>query len=176
MLGLGAGGVNRKYPVEKYLVALKELIKKNLVFVIVGSKSELEDAQFIEENLPPEKVLNLVGQTTLRETEAIISQMDFYLGNVTGVMHMAAAAQVPVLTIYRGAADKDDFLPGVCSECHRFPPWQTKSVILRPDHQLEECARRGPIYGWCHVSDRPHCIAQISPQEIIDGFEILEEL
>lgn len=176
LLGLGAGFPSRKYPVEKLLVALKELVKKNLTFVIVGGKSELEDANFVEKNLPSGKVLNLVGQTTLRETEAVISQMDFYLGNATGVMHMAAAAHVPVLTIYRGAADKEDFLPGLFSEFQRFPPWQTKSVILHPDHQLEECAKRGPIYGWCHVGDRPHCIAQISPQEIIDGFETLEAL
>ena len=176
LLGLGAGSPNRKYPPEKFLVALKELVKKDLVFVIVGGQSELADAKFIEQNLPSGKVLNLVGQTTLRETEAVISQMDFYLGNVTGVMHMAAAAQVPVLTIYRGAADRDDYLPGVFSEFQRFPPWQTKAVMLRPDRQLEECARRKPTYGWCHVNDRPHCIAQISPQEIIDGFEVLEQL
>ena len=177
LLGIGAGFPSRKYPVKKFLVALKELVKKNLTFVIVGGKSEFADAKFIEENLPSGKVLNLVGQTTLRETEAVVSQMDFYLGNATGVMHMAAAAQVSVLTIYRGSADKeDDFLPGAFSECRRFPPWQTKSVILRPDRQLEECAKRGPIYGWCHVSDRPHCIAQISPQKIIDGFEKLEAL
>ena len=176
LLGLGAGSANRKYPPEKYLVALKELVKKNLTFVLVGGQAEADDAKFIEQNLPREKIFNLVGQTTLRETEAVISQMDFYLGNVTGVMHMAAAAQVPVLTIYRGAADKENFLPGIFSESQRFPPWQTKAVILQPDRQLDECARRGPLYGWCHVYDRPHCITQITPQEIIDGFEVLEKL
>ncbi|MBQ3726469.1 MAG: glycosyltransferase family 9 protein [Selenomonadaceae bacterium] len=176
LLGIGAGELNRKYPVEKLLVALKELLKKDLVFVIVGGKSEFEDAAFLEKNLPREKVLNLTGKTTLRETEAIISQMDFYLGNDTGVMHIAAAGQIPCLVLYRDAADKEDFLPGLFSCFQRFPPWQTKSVILRPTHQLEECARLKPIYGWCHVKDRPHCIAQISPQEIIDGFEKLEAL
>ena len=176
LLGIGAGFPGRKYPVEKFLVALKELAKKNLTFIIVGGKSEFKDANFLEKNLPAGKVLNLVGKTTLRETEAVISQTDFYLGNDSGVMHMVAAAQVPVLAIYRDAQDKDDYLPGLYSECQRFPPWQTKSVILRPDRQLEECAKREPTYGWCHVNDRPHCIAQVSPQEIIDGFEILEEL
>ena len=175
LLGLGASEANRKYPVEKYLVALRKLAKKNLVFVIVGGKSELDDANFIEQNLPQGKVLNLVGKTTLRETEAIISQMDFYIGNDSGVMHMAAAAQVPVLVLYREAADKEDYLPGAWSEYQRFPPWQTQSVILRPDHQLEECAKKPLIYGWCHA-DKPHCITQITPQEIIAGFEVLEEL
>ena len=175
LLGLGAGGKNRKYPVEKYLVALKELLKKNLVFVIVGGKSELDNANFIEQNLPQGKVFNLVGKTTLRETEAVISQMDFYLGNDTGVMHMAAAAQIPCLVLYREAADKEDYLPGFFSEFQRFPPWQTKAVVLRPDHQLEECAKRPPFYGWC-CHPEPHCITQITPQEIIEAFETLEGL
>lgn len=175
LLGIGAGDSRRKYPVEKYLVALKELAKKDLVFVITGGKSEMKDAKFIEENLSSEKVLNLVGRTTLRETEALVSQMDFYLGNGTGIMHMAAAAQVPVLALNREAADKEDDLPGVYSEVVRFMPWQTKVVILRPDHQLEECAKLGPMHGWCHA-DKPHCITQIDPQEIIEAFEVLEAM
>ena len=175
LFGLGAGLLNRKYPVEKYLVALKELSKKNLTFVLVGGKNELDEADFVEKNLPPGKILNLVGKTTLRETEAVISQTDFYLGNDSGVMHMAAAMQIPVLVLYRDAADKENFLPGGFSEAARFPPWQTKAVILRPDHQLEECAKKPPVYGWCHEKE-PHCITQITPQEIIAGFETLEEL
>ncbi len=175
LLAIGAGDPRRRYPVEKYLVALKELAKKNLAFVIVGGQSELEDASFLEKNLPHGKVLNLVGQTTLRETEAVVSQTDFYLGNGTGVMHMAAAAQIPVLALIREAADKQDYQPGFYSEVQRFPPWQTKAVILQPDHQLEECAKLEPTHGWCHA-DRPHCITQITPQEIIAGFEVLEEL
>lgn len=47
--------------------------------------------------------------------------------------------------------------------------------FLRPDHQLEECAKLPPVHGWCHAKE-PHCITQIKPQEIIEGFKILEEL
>ena len=170
ILGIGAGGASRKYPVEKYLVALKEIAKKDLVFVIVGGRDELNDANFIEKNLPVGKVLNFTGKTTLRETEAIIGQADFYIGNDTGVMHMAAAEKIPCLVLYREAVDKENYFPGAFSEFGRYPPWQTKAVILRPDHQLEDCAKRGVIYGWCH-SRGPHCITQIAPQEIVDAFE-----
>ena len=175
LLGIGAGGGSRKYPVEKYLVALKELAKKDLVFVIVGGKAELEDAEFLKKNLPRGKVLNLVDKTTLRETEAIVSQSDYYLGNDTGVMHMAAACKIPCLVLYREAQDKENILPGALSEFRRFPPWQTNAVILRPEHQLEDCAAKDPIYGWCHHGE-PHCITQITPQEIIDAFETLQTL
>ena len=175
LLGIGSSGAGRQYPVGKYLVALKELAKKNLVFVIVGGQTELDDANFIEKNLPHGKILNLVGKTTLRETEAVVAQTDFYVGNDTGVMHMSAAAQIPCLVLYREAQDKEEHLPGIFSEFRRFPPWQTNSIILRPDSQLEECAKLPPVYGWCHYSES-HCITQISPQEIVDGFEVLETL
>lgn len=173
VLGIGAGGTSRKYPVKKLIVALKELAKKNLMFVIVGGKAEIADADFLEKNLPSEKVFNLVGKTTLRETEAVISQMDFYIGNDSGVMHMAAAAKVPVLAIYRESVDRQNILPVCFSEFLNFPPYQTKSVILRPAHPLDECATLSPVYGWCHHR-APHCITQITPQEIVASFEKLE--
>ena len=174
ILGLGAGEENRKYPVKKYLVALKKLAKRDLAFVIVGGKAELEDAEFLEKNLPREKILNLVDKTTLRETEAVIAQADYYIGNDTGVLHMAAAAKVPVLTIYREAKDRENVAPSALSEYLNFPPYQTKSVVLRPEHPLGDCANLPPVYGHCHHSE-PHCITQITPQEIIAGFEKLEE-
>lgn len=172
LLGIGASFANRLYPVEKLLVALKILAKKNLTFIIIGGRKESHDAAYLEQNLP--HVINLAGKTTLRETEAVITQADYYIGNDSGVMHMAAAAQVPCLVLYRDAADKENYLPHIYRVSGRFPPWQTNSVTLRPDHQLEECARLGVIYGWCH-SDKPHCITQITPQEIVAGFEILCE-
>ena len=175
LFGLGGRDLNRHYPVEKYLLALKELAKKNLVFVIVGGKSELEDAKFIEQNMPRGKVLNLVGKTTLREVEALAAQADFYLGNDTGTLHIAAAAKIPVLGIYHTAADKANISPAVLCPFRRFAPYQTKAIILRPAHQLEDCAKRLPIYGWCHA-DKPHCITQITPQEIVEAFEKLEGL
>ena len=171
-VGIGAGAVNRKYPVEKYLVALKTLAEKNFCFVILGGKTELDDAAFLEKNLPREKVLNLAGKTTLRESEAVISQMDFYIGNCSGVKHMAAAAQVPVLEINREPQDRENIAPSGLSEFLNFPPWQTKAVRLRPKHPLGDCATLPPIWGHCHHKE-PHCITQITPQEIIAGFERL---
>ena len=174
LLGLGASETNRKYPVEMYLVALRELAKKDLVFVIVGGKSEINDANFIEQNLPPGRVLNLAGKTNLRETMALVKQVDFYLGNVTGVMHMAAAAQIPCLMIYREAPEIDIILLRG-SEFERFAPWQTKAIVLRPARRLGDCANLPPVYGGCRHRE-PHCITQITPQQIVDGFEKLQTL
>lgn len=171
-LGVGASDPAKVYPVEKLVVALNELLKKNLFFVIVGGKSEIDGANFVERNLPHGTVLNLTGKTSLRETEAVVSQMDFYIGNDTGVMHMAAAAKVPVLVFYRVAKDLDGIL---YNQYLAFPPYQTKSVVLRPLHRLDDCATLPPRYIGCHHKEA-HCITQISPQDIVEGFEQLERI
>ena len=72
-----------------------EHTKGKVRFVIIGGKTEVDDAAFLEKNLPSGKVLNLAGKTTLRETEAVITLADYYIGHDTGVLHMAAAAKVP---------------------------------------------------------------------------------
>ncbi len=173
VVGIGAGGGSRKYPVKKLLEALKKIQDRGINFVIIGGATEKKDADFLEKNLPSGSVLNLVAQTTFRETEAIISQMDFYIGNDSGVMHMAAAADVPVLAIYREAKNKENEMQGILSEYRRFSPWQTIAVIIRPKYALDDCAHKKFYGGCCHAE--AHCITQITPEEIVAGFEELEE-
>ena len=173
-IGIGGSAPTKKYPVEKYLIALKELAKKNLVFVIVGGKGEIDDAAYLEKNLPHGKVLNLVDKLTVRQTEAIISLTDFYLGNDTGTLHMAAAAHLPVIGIYRGSIQQENIFPAILNEYRRFPPYRTKAIALRPVEPLGDCASEPPVYGLCRHPEIPHCITQITPQEIIDAFEKIE--
>ena len=175
LLGIGAGSENRKYPVKKYLIALKKIVKKDFVFVIVGGNAEKNDAEFLEKNLPVGTVFNFVGKTSLRETMAVISQMNFYIGNDTGVMHMAATLNIPLLAVYREAKDRENNFPGLFSEYKRFPPANTKAVVLRPEHALDDCAKRFDIYGVC-CHEESHCITQITPKEIFKGFEKLQKM
>lgn len=174
ILGIGASAPTKKYPVDKYLIALRELAKRNISFIIVGGKSELDEAAYLESNLPSDKVLNLAGKTTLRETEATAAQADFYIGNDTGVLHMAAAAHVPVIGIYRGSVEMENVLPAINNEFRRFPPYGTQAMILRPQSPLGECATLPPVFGGCHHINEPHCITQIQPQAIIEAFDKLE--
>ncbi len=172
VLGIGAGGLSRKYPVEKYLEAVKIIMKRydmKMRFVILGGQAEAADGEYLTANLPMDVVVNLVKKTTLRESLAIISLASLYLGNDTGLMHAAVAVGTPVIALYREAVDKEDIAPGIFSEYARFAPWKARSIVLRPKHALGECATKMMVYGGC---DEPvsHCIAQIDPEEIADAF------
>ncbi len=174
ILGLGAGSPNRKYPVEQWLIALNEIAKDDVTFIIVGGNNEMLDATTVTNRLPPAKAINLAGRTTLRQTAALVSVSDMYIGNVTGVMHMAAAARKPILTIYHEAKDKLTDAPGLFSEYTRFAAWQAPTIALRPEKALDECAENHLSYGGC-IRSYAHCIAAVPPQEIIDGYKMLTE-
>ncbi len=86
-----------------------------------GGEAEKEDGRYLEKELPEGAVINLAGKTTIRETFAIVSLASLYLGNDTGIMHAAAAAETPIIALYREAKAKEDIAPGVLGNMRDFP-------------------------------------------------------
>ena len=171
-VGLGAGNLNRKYPIEQYAQAFRQInAHREGELILVGGDAEADDARQLQEMLPSMTVHNLVGKLNLRQTAAAAAMSDMYIGNVSGVMHAAAAAHIPVICIYREAQDKSEeaLATKFPSEYYAFAPWQTLSISLRPEHALDDC-KRARVYGGC-VRNEAHCIAEVKPEEIVDAFD-----
>ena len=172
LIGIAASIKCRKYPVKRYLQVCQKLLKEyDVSFVVVGSDQEKDDAQFLEDNLPKERILNLCCKTTLRETEAVISLTDFYIGNDTGIMHMASACKIPVIGLFRESPKQDQY-PFASAVC-LFAPYKTKSVILRPPRPIDDCADGKYFFGGCKHLTEPHCILQITVDDIVNAFKKL---
>lgn len=171
-VGLGAGGESRKYPVNQYAEVLNVLSQKQeACFVILGGKSERQEADWLQSQLSECMICNLAGKTSVLETAAVLSLTNVYVGNDTGVMHMAAAVGVPVVMVSREIADYGGKMAGVLSENRRFAPWQTNYVICCPDKRMGECVD-WLGYGGCKES-YSHCICQVKPEEIVKAVELL---
>lgn len=174
VLGVGAGAPNRKYPLVQWLQAMTQIYEKyRMPFIICGGRSEAADGAYIQQRMPQGSVLNLAGKTTLRETAALIKGAYCYLGNVTGAMHMAAALDTPLVTLYREAKNRAVAPAGLYSESTRFAPWQAKAVVLQPEIAKDDCLHT-VVYGGCK-ENYAHCIAQITPQEIVAAFDYMAE-
>ena len=172
-VGIGANSPERKYPVEKYLSAFKKIVDKGAVLVIFGGSAEVDDAKFLEDNLPKEFVKNFVEvKAGWRVDVAAMSLTDMYIGNMTGACDVAAALKKTVIVLSRVARDIKNFFGGL-NESERYSPWETDAVILQPAHQLEEC-KAHPTFQGCNAN-RPHCIAQISPSEIVAAFDVMTD-
>ena len=168
-VGIGAGAPARHYPVEKYLIAFEKIIEKGASLVIFGGPSEIEDAKFLQDNLPAEFVKNIIPlNLNWRMTAALISLMDLYLGNDTGTAHCAATSKIPTITLSPEAQDRELTYDRGFSQYSQYYPYQNTAIVLRPEHPLENCNNLSCL-GGC-AEDKPHCITQIEPDEIVDAF------
>jgi len=175
-IGIGAGADSRKYPKEKYLAVMKKLLEKDYRYIIVGGKTEAADGDFLVNNLPDGAAVNAAGKNSYRETCALISLADIYIGNDSGVMHAAAACDIPIVEVSREAAGNKyiNARPGVFSELRRFAPYtKAPHVAVTPSEQLGECGKAG-YWGGCR-ENYSHCIASIEPLRIVQATDMVEQ-
>ena len=185
--GIGATMPARKYPVEKYLIAFKKIISKGASIIILGGPDEVDDAKFLQDNLPVEFVKNFVSlKIGWRTSAAITSLCDIYIGNDTGLAHIAAAEHLHVI---RTVPESDEYEKNLKAYLLKINfgtklehsiyymnsfPWQSNVIDIRPKYSLGDCKNKLSYFG-CGA-DKPHCITQIEPSEIVDAYETFAKL
>ena len=104
----GARWETKRWPVSKYvdlLVRAQKAWKGS--FLILGSQSERPDADLVEQGLIQRvggvgvsTIVNLAGNSTLKQLSALLSRVDFAISNDSGPMHLAAGLGTPTLGIF----------------------------------------------------------------------------
>lgn len=107
LLGLSPGaiyGPAKRWPEERFAAvgdrAAKEWGAKVLVF---GSTGEQDVCRAVVRSMH-EDALDLSGKTSLGEALALIKKCDFFVTNDSGLMHVAAALEVPLVAVF-GSTD-----------------------------------------------------------------------
>ncbi len=107
LLGLSPGaiyGPAKRWPEERFAAvgdrAAKEWGAKVLVF---GSRGEQDVCRAVVRSMH-EDALDLSGKTSLDEALALIKKCDFFVTNDSGLMHAAAALEVPLVAVF-GSTD-----------------------------------------------------------------------
>ena len=88
---------NRRWAKEKFLELIN--IFPDIDFFVFGTKEEEEANQFIVNNSRYKNVI-LIQNTPLRQVALIIKQMNAFISNDSGLMHLAAAVGTPVVAIF----------------------------------------------------------------------------
>ena len=92
---------------------------------VLGAESERAMAQPLLDGLPAERVVDLIGRP-LRIAAACIARSDLYVGNDSGLMHIAAAVGTPTLGLF-----------GPSSEV-RYGPWGAHCAAVRTPEGFKE--------------------------------------
>ena len=89
----------KRWPPDKYARLCHWLYEKYQANIIIfGGADEKSLAASVAEDIPTAKVV--AGETTLKQTAAILDYCNLFIGHDSGIMHMAAARGIPVMTMF----------------------------------------------------------------------------
>jgi heptosyltransferase-2 len=107
LLGLSPGAVYgpaKRWPADRFAIIGDRAVEQwGAKVVILGSQKEQDICTGVSQAMK-HPALNLCGKTTLGEGMALINRCVFFITNDSGLMHVAAALNVPLLVIF-GSTD-----------------------------------------------------------------------
>ncbi len=105
----GAKHWNKRWPAENYIQLGQELSKRGYKIVIFGSKDEAALGDEIAAAVP--HTINECGKYELHELPDALAACALFIGNDSGLMHIAAATGIPTTAIYGPTVREFGFMP-----------------------------------------------------------------
>jgi len=124
LMGLGAGSNAKKkiWPKENYLALVEKVGNDFDAVIFLGDDRDKEHSKYISSKIDI-PCINLCGRTSILEAVAIQQCLEFFVGNDSGLGHLASAAGIPTLTVF-GTGEPD-----------RYRPWGNKALWLAGEKQ-----------------------------------------
>ncbi len=144
---IGAAHQTKKYPKEKIPYICEMLgektamlidalnFKNPLKIVLIGGKEDQEDALYIYNKT--QNTINTCGKYSVNQSASIIEQAKVVITNDTGMMHIAAAFQKPVISIWGNTVPKFGMYP--------YEPKHPENVVIIENNHLNcrPCSKIG---------------------------------
>lgn len=133
-IAIGGQHITKILPAEK-MVAVISKIKYPVV--LLGDEGDRDRGEEIERQLEGNKVFNVCGKYSLDQSASIIKQSSAVISNDTGLMHIAAALQKPIVSIWGNT------IPGF--GMYPYFPGNSGNSILSEVHRLKcrPCSKLG---------------------------------
>lgn len=125
-----SGRAAKNWPLARYRGVISWLCEKmDVAVLLLGGADQTADAQWLIEDCATPYLASAAGQTALAQSMDLLTKADLYLGNDTGLTHLAARLATPTVAIYSGidptamwapiGADVTVLkAPVPCSPCH----------------------------------------------------------
>lgn len=168
----GASESFREWPPERFEALLSDILKqeKDLGLVMMGGPDDREKADALAAKFG-RRAVSLAGRLPFRASAAALSLCERYIGNDTGLMHMAAAQGVPVLALFPYPASLN---LSPMSIPVRFQPYGAPAVAVLPPTAADEKCRLMHGTG-CAERSGPHCILGVTVEKMREGYALLNQ-
>ena len=143
-------GPAKRWPTNYYSEVANDYLKKNWQVILLGSPNDIPVGEDIKKNINKESgFLNLIGKTKLVDTIDILSSSNLVLTNDSGLMHIAASVDVPLVALY--GPTSPEFTP----------PLSNKVKVIKKNKGFTKL-RSGDLEGGFHQS-----LKDIKPKEVL---------
>ena len=153
-------GPAKRWSPEYFSEIGKRLVKQGWDVWIFGSAKDAEYAQPIAAAVNSDRCLDLTGQTSMAQAIDLMVLTDAALANDSGLMHVAAALQKPIIALYGSSTPE------------YTPPLTDKASIVSLKLECSPCFKRECPLG--HLN----CLKQLTPDIVwreicahIDGID-----
>ena len=149
----GTAFVTKQWAVDKYAEVLADLARRGLNPVAVGSPAEAAIlADLKSRSTVP---VTTLADLTLPEVTAIASAADIFIGNDSGIAHIAAAVGTPSVVVF-----------GSSNRVHWRPWTDAPYEIVYEPFECQPCA------GYrCEMFGEPRCIQSVAVDNVIAAIE-----
>lgn len=131
-------GESKQWPARHFATLANDFIARGWQIWLIGSQKDDEIARAILQRLTADhrpQCRNLAGATSLAQALDLLSQATAVVSNDSGLMHVAAALQRPVVAVY--GSTSPDFTP----------PLADQVVTLSTGISCQPCFRRSCPLG-----------------------------
>jgi len=145
-------GSSKQWPIEYYAALADHYLANNWQVWLLGSENDLPICQKISQ-INGNKCRVLAGKTSLPQVIDLLSLANLVVSNDSGLMHIAAALQIPLVAVY-GSTDPS-----------HTPPLSKNHAIAKLDLECSPCFKRT-----CPL-DHHNCMQQLQVDQIIQLVE-----
>ena len=151
----------RGWPLENFAELAARLEQEgNFRTLILGGPGDVEAFSLVK-HLFLDSSIDLVGKCNLRDTIALLMRCSLFVGNDSGIMHIAAAAGTPLVALFGPQSPV------------KFGPWSRKAKVIYKGMSCSPCRQK--FFSECEPSARmrPACMEAISVNEVFqEGMQI----
>lgn len=146
-------GPAKQWPLAHFAELARQLVAQGKQVWILGSGKDQAAGEQIAQLAESAKVRNLCGQTALVDAVDLIALCQAAVSNDSGLMHTAAAVDVPVVALY-----------GSSTPAHT-PPLSDKAQVMYLGLACSPCFKRVCPLG------HTRCLYDITPQSVLDRLQ-----
>ncbi len=130
-VGPTANWVGKTWEAEKFIKTIEWLRSSEGLYpdapvAIFAAPGEEAQANIVYNSLPKDKRINVIAQGNPGQVAATLSYCHFYLGNDSGLMHIAAACNIPTVGVFGPSFP------------HLYAPWGTHTAYAQTPETFDE--------------------------------------